>query len=88
MAISSSIGSNIFDILFGLQFPWLCYCIFFAISEKKFKANEVQADDLITDVLILLGAALSPLTHLPCAAPCKASSHSSLVRHLVGLTWG
>jgi len=70
MAISSSIGSNIFDILFGLPFPWLCYCIYFGITEKNFKANEVQADDLITDVLILLGAAsLCPQTHLPCAAP-------------------
>jgi len=58
MAISSSIGSNIFDILFGLPFPWLCYCIFFGITEKNFKANEVQADDLITDVLILLAMVL------------------------------
>jgi sodium/potassium/calcium exchanger 2 len=27
MAVSSSIGSNIFDILVGLPFPWLCYTI-------------------------------------------------------------
>lgn len=28
MAISSSIGSNIFDILVGLPLPWLSYCIY------------------------------------------------------------
>lgn len=26
MAVSSSIGSNIFDICFGLPVPWLCFC--------------------------------------------------------------
>lgn len=26
MAVSSSIGSNIFDILIGLPLPWLCWC--------------------------------------------------------------
>lgn len=25
MALSSSIGSNIFDILVGLPLPWICY---------------------------------------------------------------
>ena len=27
MAVSSSIGSNIFDILVGLPFPWLCFTL-------------------------------------------------------------
>jgi len=27
MAVSSSIGSNIFDILIGLPFPWLCFTL-------------------------------------------------------------
>ena len=27
MAVSSSIGSNIFDILVGLPVPWLLYCL-------------------------------------------------------------
>merc|ERR1712070_1274337 len=26
MAVSSSVGSNIFDVLVGLPFPWLLYC--------------------------------------------------------------
>ncbi|KAL3786525.1 hypothetical protein ACHAWO_000502 [Cyclotella atomus] len=29
MAVSSSIGSNIFDILVGLPLPWLCYTLYY-----------------------------------------------------------
>ena len=28
MAVSSSVGSNIFDVLFGLPIPWLCFAIY------------------------------------------------------------
>merc|ERR1719382_1078542 len=28
MAVSSSIGSNIFDILFGLPVPWIAFCAY------------------------------------------------------------
>ena len=28
MAVSSSVGSNIFDVLFGLPIPWLAYAIY------------------------------------------------------------
>merc|ERR1712036_103900 len=28
MAVSSSIGSNIFDVLVGLPFPWIVFCIY------------------------------------------------------------
>lgn len=28
MAVSSSIGSNIFDILVGLPLPWICFCVY------------------------------------------------------------
>jgi len=30
MAVSSSIGSNIFDILVGLPLPWLCWSIWYS----------------------------------------------------------
>jgi len=49
MAISSSIGSNIFDILVGLPIPWLAYC---AIKQRSV---EVRAKSLSTDIPILLG---------------------------------
>jgi len=36
MAVSSSIGSNIFDILVGLPFPWLVYMIYLHCGDYKF----------------------------------------------------
>merc|ERR1711997_363219 len=34
MAVSSSIGSNIFDVTVGLPLPWLCYNLVHASSGK------------------------------------------------------
>merc|ERR1712157_543879 len=34
MAVSSSIGSNIFDICFGLPIPWLLYIIASVVRKK------------------------------------------------------
>mmetsp|Transcript_49599 Transcript_49599/g.44410 ORF Transcript_49599/g.44410 Transcript_49599/m.44410 type:complete len:660 (-) Transcript_49599:26-2005(-) len=50
MAVSSSIGSNIFDILVGLPIPWLLYSIY-----KGGNPVVVNADGLEISVLILLG---------------------------------
>lgn len=50
MAVSSSIGSNIFDILIGLPLPWLCWCIS--------TAGDVDVSDggnLLQSVLVLFG---------------------------------
>lgn len=55
MAVSSSVGSNIFDILFGLPFPWLLYSLYYYITDGTLRENNVQASALIYDVLILLG---------------------------------
>lgn len=49
MALSSSIGSNIFDILVGLPLPWLAYTII------KWKPVAVTAKTLQKDILVLLG---------------------------------
>ena len=49
MAVSSSIGSNIFDVLVGLPLPWLSYTI---INNKNVVVN---ATGLEISVLILLG---------------------------------
>merc|ERR1712166_1490508 len=40
MAVSSSLGSNIFDVLFGLPLPWLVYCM------AKGKSVSVQAGNI------------------------------------------
>jgi len=51
MAVSSSIGSNIFDILIGLPFPWLCWCLS--------SGESVQVGDgdtsLAQSILVLFG---------------------------------
>jgi len=53
MAISSSIGSNIFDILVGLPFPWLCYCIYHWSSDGP-GVVYVKADSLVVSICVLL----------------------------------
>ena len=47
MAVSSSIGSNIFDVLVGLPLPWLSYAIIYG------KALEVGASNLFLSIVIL-----------------------------------
>jgi len=49
MAVSSSIGSNIFDVLVGLPVPWLAYNLI------KGKHVSVGAKSLKLSILILLG---------------------------------
>jgi sodium/potassium/calcium exchanger 2 len=48
MAVSSSIGSNIFDVLIGLPLPWIIYNL------VKGKAVEVKADSLAVSIIILI----------------------------------
>jgi len=50
MAVSSSIGSNIFDILIGLPLPWLCWCISTAGD-----MDVSDGDNLLQSVLVLFG---------------------------------
>jgi len=67
MAVSSSIGSNIFDILVGLPFPWLVYMIYLHTGDYKYVLDEnnvatdtvrqyvlVGAEGIEVDILILL----------------------------------
>jgi len=49
MAVSSSIGSNIFDILIGLPGPWLFYALF--EGEGSFPG---QAGSLFTSLVVLM----------------------------------
>mmetsp|Transcript_20889 Transcript_20889/g.39051 ORF Transcript_20889/g.39051 Transcript_20889/m.39051 type:complete len:671 (+) Transcript_20889:150-2162(+) len=61
MAVSSSIGSNIFDILVGLPFPWLVYIAYLHTGDHKTTDDGeprrfvlVGADGIDLDILILL----------------------------------
>jgi len=49
MAVSSSIGSNIFDILVGLPLPWFCFALY---SKKPIK---IGAEGVGIDIGILIG---------------------------------
>jgi K+-dependent Na+/Ca+ exchanger-like protein len=48
MAVSSSIGSNIFDVTVGLPLPWLCFNII------RGKSVQVQSESLFFSILILI----------------------------------
>lgn len=50
MAVSSSVGSNIFDILVGLPIPWLAYS-----AVNKGKAMRVYSESLFVSVMTLVG---------------------------------
>merc|ERR1712087_543130 len=65
MAVSSSIGSNIFDVLVGLPLPW-----FFAAAASVFDEGriEVVADSLFVSILILFGMLGAVLSIICC---CK-----------------
>lgn len=51
MAVSSSIGSNIFDVLVGLPLPWLVYAL---VNEKTPGYVGVEAPTLFFSLVILL----------------------------------
>mmetsp|Transcript_11716 Transcript_11716/g.17786 ORF Transcript_11716/g.17786 Transcript_11716/m.17786 type:complete len:664 (-) Transcript_11716:315-2306(-) len=50
MAVSSSIGSNIFDILVGLPLPWLAYTLW----PSKPSSVQIGADGVWVSIMILL----------------------------------
>jgi len=50
MAVSSSIGSNIFDVTIGLPLPWLAYCI---IRWKDFELGPASSKGLFFSLLLL-----------------------------------
>ncbi len=48
MAVSSSIGSNIFDVLVGLPLPWLLYSMLYR------KPQTVKSESLGVSIIVLL----------------------------------
>lgn len=56
MAVSSSIGSNIFDVAFGLPLPWLCFNIMAAAEGCACNVMvSGKPEQLFISLLILLG---------------------------------
>ena len=60
MAVSSSIGSNIFDILVGLPFPWILYT---AIKQKPVSIN---AEGIVISLLILVAMIILVIGSVHC----------------------
>jgi K+-dependent Na+/Ca+ exchanger-like protein len=48
MAVSSSIGSNIFDVTVGLPLPWIMYCAVHSVSVP------VSSEKLFSSILVLI----------------------------------
>merc|ERR1712087_673049 len=82
MAVSSSIGSNIFDVLVGLPLPW-----FFAAAASVFDDGriEVVADSLFTSILILFGMLGAVLLIIYCSKwrMTKTLGYSMFVLYLL-----
>jgi len=60
MAVSSSIGSNIFDILVGLALPWLCFCL------VQGEPVHVETTSLGLSILVLVLMLLAVLAAIVC----------------------
>mmetsp|Transcript_23775 Transcript_23775/g.50549 ORF Transcript_23775/g.50549 Transcript_23775/m.50549 type:complete len:769 (-) Transcript_23775:133-2439(-) len=61
MAVSSSVGSNIFDILVGLPVPWLIYS-----AVNKGEVISIGADGLVRSLLILIGMLVLVIASIHC----------------------
>lgn len=53
MAVSSSVGSNIFDVSVGIPLPWIMFSIFTEINGCQY-GNRVNEGDLLLPTIILL----------------------------------
>jgi len=86
MALSSSIGSNIFDILIGLPLPWLIYALAIGNDDGK-AAIPVEAGQLLFSVIILIAMLVAVLIAIKCAGwrLTKYLGYSMFVLYIVFL---
>eukprot|EP00536_Pseudo-nitzschia_multiseries_P007724 jgi/Psemu1/196275/e_gw1.184.84.1 len=61
MAVSSSVGSNIFDILVGLPVPWMLYSAF-----NNADAVNIGSEGLVRSLLILVGMIVLVIGSIHC----------------------
>lgn len=54
MAVSSSIGSNLFDITVGLPIPWVSYMIYKSIDTGTLAHVKVESKSLPVSILVLI----------------------------------
>jgi len=82
MAVSSSVGSNIFDILVGLPTPW----IFFSIIHSK--SVRIFSCELAVSIIVLIGMLLSVVFAIKLSGwkMSKNLGYSMFVLYLIFLT--
>jgi len=82
MAVSSSIGSNIFDILVGLPIPW----IFFILLRQE--PVQIISCELALSVLVLIGMLIAVVTAIKLSGwkMSKCLGYSMFVLYIVFLT--
>jgi K+-dependent Na+/Ca+ exchanger-like protein len=83
MAIANAIGSNIFDILFGLGFPWLLFIIF---SKQQIPVDTANLQSSV----MLLGATVLAVTFLLIIRRWKIGNKSGfflIASYLAYLVW-
>merc|ERR1712157_308106 len=61
MAVSSSVGSNIFDILVGLPVPWILYS-----AVKMGEGVEIDSEGVVISLLILIGMLVLVIVSVHC----------------------
>jgi len=61
MAVSSSVGSNIFDILVGLPVPWILYS-----AVHKAEPVKIGSEGLVRSLLILVGMIILVIGSVHC----------------------
>lgn len=66
MAVSSSIGSNIFDILIGLPLPWIIKSFVLMGEGNEYTGNPVRASNLLWNILVLVGMLMAVITTIAC----------------------
>merc|ERR1711935_939640 len=61
MAVSSSVGSNIFDILVGLPIPWIIYS-----AAHGGEAVSIDSEGVVVSLLILIGMLVLVILSIHC----------------------
>jgi len=81
MAVSSSVGSNIFDILVGLPLPW----IFFTIIKDK--SVRILSCELAVSIIVLIAMLIAVVIAIKCSAwkMSKGLGYSMFMLYIVFL---
>merc|ERR1711879_598252 len=80
MAVSSSIGSNIFDICFGLPVPWLCFCLLHPGENVVVESKSIGFSVI---VLVVMLFAVIVCIRIAKWRMCRAMGYAMLVLYFI-----